>query len=158
MSAQPIQSVHLINMAHFNAVARAKNVVPEYGLAVWSRQIPSNLPEGMANPYPCFVAYLMTPLDDAIEMDNSTEIPSHSRTLYIVECHSEISLEDADGRSERFMRALNESEGNYDGGDVEQCLMRRLSSDLIDNRRGGQPVYRIGYVYELLTYRLVTLD
>lgn len=152
------KSAHIINMEHFNAVARAKDIIPELGLALWSRQVPTNLPEGMPTPYPCFVAYLLTPLDDAIEMDNSTETPTYSRALYIVEAHSEISLVDADGRNERFMYALNETEGNYEGGDVQQCLVRRLSSDLIDNRRGGQPVFRIGYYYELLTYRLVTLD
>jgi hypothetical protein len=157
----------VIVLRHFNAVL-FDAVVSIYGVeqanllidssstvfinGLWE-DVPQELPEGVNAFYPCAVPRLMTPFDDLYSMNDDPNPPVCSTQRWLLEARSDVNFEQSSLINEYMMLSLNETEGEYEGGQIEQCLSVHESDRLADNRRGGKTIYRTGYFYDLLIHR-----
>lgn len=149
-------SAHRLFMKHGNAIVRSDEALwPNRVKGFWSRRVPDKLPNGITDPYPCAIASFMTPVSN-FPLTDDVEIPEYSELIYIIEAHSQESMGDADDINEILLSAFHKSEGLYTPyGRIESCMMLDLTPDLIDDRRGGNPVYRIGYKYKVMVTRVI---
>ncbi len=148
-------SPHDIFLLHVNTLLQASDVWLDPLQGVWSREIPEVLPADRKK-YPCYVVNLMTPLDDLEVLNDGPEIEPLTTLRYINEVHA-LSQREASLLNEYILATLNESDGIYENGQIEACVKIGLTPDHVDNRRGGQPVFRVGYSWNVLVSRVILL-